>query len=343
MGGKFCGNYNTRNKIFNPKNSSMYQLNRYYTDQTTSNIFNDDSSISSSSNKDNHNDLKIRKEKIIKENQLHITNKFQLLSYDSNENKTYKLEIKFPISLSLDGLSELNYKKSLFLCGNSNSQNSDSAFLFQISPEDQTAKIKVHSRYSHYYPSLINDFKDRIYCIGGKLQIHCEEYDVNYNHWNNLPKLTEERYKCTLCISTNINFMYLFGGYNENKIEKSILRMDLCEKKIWEVINIKNNKSLLNIISGSALIFDGQEEFIYILGGEGEDKKMKDDVIKFNINDNSVESTGRNLKYPTRFNNQVFESNDGYIYYLFDCFNRIHLIDKHEYIIFCNKELKLLF
>ena len=54
----------------------------------------------------------------------------------------------------------------------------------------------------------------------------------------------------------------------------------------WKKIQIKNEneKKLLKRISAGSLIFDDQENFIYILGGKNEENKFLDDIIKFNLN-----------------------------------------------------------
>jgi len=183
---------------------------------------------------------------------------FILLSYDIEEQNFEEFKVTFPIIKTIEGMSELNIDKKLFLCGISPKQQNEGSFLFKINldkngfenEEQNIANVLINSQYSHIYPSLIQDKNGRILCIGGKGQTQCEMYDLNMNKWCSLPQLPTERYKCSLCLDTKGDFVYLFGGISqdfenekkdENNSEIKILRMNLVRLLIWENLIIKNN------------------------------------------------------------------------------------------------------
>jgi len=278
--------------------------------------------------------------------------KFNLIFYDFDKNETIIIEKKLESLYTLEGLSELNYNNSLFLCGNSSPNGKKGSFLFELNPFNPETQILSKSIYSHYYPSLISIKNKNIYCIGGKNQLKCESYNTLENKWTPLPNLPEERYLCTLCNDELNNIVYLFGGINDsNKIQKNKLcieynylfrlKNDINLGFIWEKIEINDNKNLLNRISSGTLIFEGQENYIYIFGGENDQNHLLDDIIMFDIDTQSFHETNKTLEFPTKFLNQYAIKSDTnqYIYTFFDKFNNAIKIDKHNFVDFTFGEL----
>ena len=184
-----------------------------------------------------------------------------------------------------------------------------------------------------------------IYCIGGKNQFHCEMYNIIENKWLPLPNLQEERYLCTLCYDQKNNIVYLFGGMNEkNKIHKNklsieydyLLRLkdDINMGLNWEKVIIKINKYLLNRISSGSFILEGQENYIYIVGGKDEQSNLLDDIIKYDIENGSFQELNQKLDFPAEFLNQYpIKSNlDKFLYVFLDRFNRPINIDLHNFL-----------
>ena len=283
------------------------------------------------------------------EDDLNLNNgQYQLLSYDIEENTLFQYVIKIPIITSLNGLSELNLNSKLYLCGTPSKEEDASSYLFQITLQTLNTQIMVSSQYGHYYPSLISINNNKIICVGGKNQRQCEIYDTIINHWAIIPELPEERYKCTLCFDYKSKILYLFGGINSKKnnlnsnyIEKeNILRINTKNSIFtsWEkiIIESKLENKLLTRISSASLILD--ENNIIIIGGENENGKILKNVIKFNLRDYSISSTGHNLDFPSKFMNQSTiidannEGNEGNINYFFDSKNNIHNINKQLYM-----------
>lgn len=347
---------------FSPKNKFLCQIIRFkhkkdnngMNDINNNNCFLNISSCSDNSNNNinNINDEKIGNDSInddkpnhLKENLLPNKGKYKLLFYDITLNNTLIIERKLEIVKSLEGLSELNLEQKLYLCGNSRLEDNEGSFLFELDPLNPKTKILVNSIYGHYYPSLISFENKCIYCIGGKNQIHCEKYNIEKNCWLALPNLPEERYMSTICFDSNNSSLYLFGGINSKKqninetlyIENNnILRLKKQINLIWEKIEIKteSEKKLLKRISAGSLVFNDQEDNIYILGGESEQKYFLNDIIKFNIKTFSFSDTNKKLEFPTIFFNQYPKKCQGnnFIYVFFDKFNNIIKIDKHDFV-----------
>ena len=277
-------------------------------------------------------------------------NKYQILSYDIEENTLHKYYIKIPILTSLKGISEINLKSKLYLCGTSSTNKDSSSYLFQLDINNLTTKLMVNSNFCHYSPSLVAIYRDKIVCVGGKYCKECEIYDISIDHWSIIPELPEERYKSTLCFDYKNKFLYLFGGINTEKnkdykyIEKdNILRISTKNYSfpIWEKIFVetKTELKLLNRVSSAAVFFGDNR--IIIIGGENEEKKRLKNICicKFNNNKLSVESSGHQLDLPSKFKNQnnFFEygftnTDEGNFFYFFDSDNNIHIINKQQYI-----------
>ena len=323
-----------------PSNKFLFQINRYISKFLESNSISNINNNDNSSNFDNINGGK--KEKLNSEN-----GKYKFIFYDISQKNTLIIEKKLDIIKSIEGLSELNFKESLYLCGNSTTEDNEGSFLFEINPFNPKTQILVHSIYGHYYPSLITFENKYIFCIGGKNQICCEAYNIEEKYWEPLPKLPEERYVCTLSLDTKNNTIYLFGGINSRKqnidnnnkiyIENDyILRIKIEMYMNWEKIEIKNEneKKLLKRVSAGSLVFDDQEDYIYILGGENEENKFLDDIIKFNINSSHLCKINQKLKFPTIFMNQYSKRSEknSYIHVFIDKFNNIINIDKHDFV-----------
>ena len=299
---------------------------------------------------ENNKIYQINRDKNSEEKTEDINDKYQILSYDIEENTLHKYYIKIPILTSLKGISEINLKSKLYLCGTSSISKDSSSYLFQLNINKLTTKIMVNSKYCHYSPSLVAIYRDRIVCVGGKYCKECEVYDISIDHWSIIPELPEERYKSTLCFDYKNKFLYLFGGINSEKnkdykyIEKdNILRISTKNYSfpIWEKIFVetKTEIKLLNRVSSAAVFFGNNS--IIIIGGKNEGKKKLKNIClcRFNNNKLSVESSGHQLEFPSKFKNQnIFfdygftNSDEGNFFYFFDCDNNIHIVNKQQYI-----------
>ena len=105
-----------------PSNKFLFQINRYISKFLESNNI---SNINNSSNSDNINNY--QKEKLNSEN-----GKYKFIFYDISQNNTLMIEKKLDIIKSVEGLSELNFKESLYLCGNSKPEDNEGSFYLKL-------------------------------------------------------------------------------------------------------------------------------------------------------------------------------------------------------------------
>lgn len=292
----------------------------------------------------------------LKENLISIRCKYNMIFYDINKNQSILMERKLESKRTLEGMSELNFNNNLYICGSSNDipDNNQGSCLFELNPLNPVTKILPNAKYSHYYPALISIKNKYIYCIGGKQQHHCESYDLENNEWSPLPNLPDERYLCTLCYDNMNNIVYLFGGINyKNHLHKNKLsieydyflrlKSDINMGLIWEKIEIKSNKILLNRISAASLIFENEENYIYIFGGKDDQEHLLDDVIILYIESQTFQKTEHKLDFPTEFLNQypIKSIINPSSYVFFDKFNNPIIIDKHNYVDFTFDDIKI--
>ena len=352
MGQLFC----CRKVDFNQLKYEQYllQINRY--------VNNNDSNNNKKYKKNNifqFEEIIQNNNKNLDENLFPINSKFIMIFYEINKNQKIIIERKLESIKTLEGLSELNHNNNLYLCGSSSliPESEEGSHFFQLNPLNPETKILPKAKYPHYYPALISIKKNYIYCIGGKSQHHCEGYNINENKWIPLPNLPEERYLCTLCYDELNNFIYLFGGINDknhlHKDKLSIeydyflrLKNDIDNNNnsiIWEKIHVQNNKILLNSISAASLIFEKEEKYIYIFGGKDDQEHYLDNVIKFDIEEQSFKAIDQKLDFPTEFLNQYAIKSDlnNFIYVFLDKFNNLIKIDKHDFVDFKSDDSKI--
>ena len=339
MGQLFCcGKVHNNHQL---PNQSIMQLNRYKI---------------SNKNKIGKVPLMHFDTKNLKEILLSKNFKYNMIYYDINKNESIIIEKKLDRIKNLIGMSELNLNNNLYICGNSylDPESEQGSFLFELDPINPVTKILQNSKYTHYYPALISLQDKYIYCIGGKNQFHCEMYNLSENKWSPLPNLPEERYLCTLCYDRLNNVVYLFGGLNEkNKIHKSKLSIEydyflrlkdeINIGLIWEKIIVKNNKYLLNRISSGSLYLEGKENYIYIFGGKDEQSNLLDDILKYDIKNQTFHALNKKLDFPTEFLNQypVKSSLDNFLYIFLDRFNKPININIRNFVEMNLDEIKI--
>ena len=261
---------NERNS-YKHDNSHIYQINRYVKctkkdPQLLPESQRDtvSSSISTNSNINNNSNPVNNKKQYLKNK----TGEFQILNYDIDEEYFIELRVVFPIIRTIEGMSELNMDKKLFLCGISPKQKNEGSFLLQInldlkglnSDEQIKPEILINSHYPHIYPSLIHDKNEKILCIGGKGQTLCELYNLSMNKWIALPELPEERYKCTLCLDNKGDYVYLFGGIN------SELHVTY-DGAAGGLVGVSNTTSFIDAINEGNILADSEEKTYSYAGG----------------------------------------------------------------------------
>ena len=282
-------------------------------------------------------------------------NFFTLFLYNIEENKSKKININLRILNSLKGLSQINKGEGIiYLCGNNEITSPtlvSGSYLFKLEIIDEKVEtqILITSRFYHYNPSLLI-YNQSIFVIGGKKQEKCELYNFELNKWKEVRNLPEERYKCSLIIDRNEEYLYLFGGisYKNNKIEGNNTILRLVVKNIlyqWERIMKNENYNLLNRFS-SACFKINNSNFIYILGGKNVDEvknknNLVNNVVIYDCFCRIVKEANFKLKKECCFINKSAMRVNTQQYCFIDKDCNIHLIDfstKNSEIIYLNNE-----
>ena len=282
-------------------------------------------------------------------------NFFTLFLYNIEENKSKKININLRILNSLKGLSQINKGEGIiYLCGNNEITSPtlvSGSYLFKLEIIDEKVEtqILITSRFYHYNPSLLI-YNQSIFVIGGKKQEKCELYNFELNKWKEVRNLPEERYKCSLIIDRNEEYLYLFGGisYKNNKIEGNNTILRLVVKNIlyqWERIMINENYNLLNRFS-SACFKINNSNFIYILGGKNVDEvknnnNLVNNVVIYDCFCRIVKEANFKLKKECCFINKSAMRVNTQQYCFIDKDCNIHLIDfstKNSEIIYLHNE-----
>ena len=107
--------------------------------------------------------------------------------------------------------------------------------------------------------------------------------------------------------------------------------MHLVKQFVWEKIKIKNNSKSLNFnrYLAGAFVFNNDEDFIFIIGGEDSNNDCLNDIIRFSIKKSEFESTGTKLDNNAKFIHQYGILNEQ-CYYFIDSLNQIHKINRHD-------------
>ena len=221
---------------------------------------------------------------------------------------------------------------SLYLCG-TNDAPSDSVGSYLLKIDLSVSPIQplvlINSIFSHYYPSLIQ-FKNELIVIGGKNQIQCECYQLANSKWKQMPSLPEERFKATAFSNEKGDSIYLFGGNTLNGNSKSILKLNMFQNSVWEIININQNENFLARNSSVAFMFESTDN-IYICGGKDNNNNDTEFIVEYNIKKNSLKKFDRTLKKVCSFDMQGFVDLNQLHFAFFDSNNYVHTISRNGF------------
>jgi hypothetical protein len=239
-----------------------------------------------------------------------------------------------PSGIRLDGMSQINVKGCLYLCGNKEKVEHEGSFFFKVELSNKPTKIQflVNTIHCHYYPSMANK-EDSIVLVGGKQCLKVEIYSPSVG-WRSRDSLPEERFRCSLFIDEK-NYLYLFGGYNSScgKILTSILRLNLQSNITrWETLLTMSEKaSLLSRID--SVVCRLSPNSVLILGGTTNHEKLSDDIIEFKLVEKSSFTINRvgNISEPCKFStfNVACETDNSF--FLMDDANFVHKINKKDF------------
>jgi len=255
--------------------------------------------------------------------------------YDIEYEKGMDIEPNFRIFQIFDGLSQLIFNNSLYFCGAGMDDTNSGSYFFRFDPSKMTnnnTTILINSINHHYYPTLLGYKSDFVIIIGGLNSKFCEIYNTKTNKWKNLPELPEERYRCSTVFDDITDFIYTFGGLN-NETKKNcttILRLNMKTLLIWETLIVKHNASLLSRNSSGIIKFD-KSNTIYILGGKDNDELPTDSIVEFDINTKIANTHRKKLESKCVFLQQNGSDLNKADFFLFDENYFIHKISKNDF------------
>lgn len=187
-------------------------------------------------------------------------------------------------------MSQIFLDNVLFICGSpSSSVNSDeftSSFLYSVDilQEPLKMKIEVNSCHPHHYPTLTILRNDILIAIGGLHSKRCEHYSISNKKWKELPDLIEERYGASALCDNKNNYIYVFGGLNNNsgKCGLTVFRLKLYISSRWDTMLVMENDVYLARMN--SLIIKRDDRQIFILGGADNNGNATDDVVNIDFN-----------------------------------------------------------
>ncbi|CAD8063579.1 unnamed protein product [Paramecium sonneborni] len=186
--------------------------------------------------------------------------------FNIESKKWQDVDINFKIPVNHCSITIPNGK--IYISGGiSNSQNQ--AYIGILLKNTIQKKQLQYSRSCH---SMIY-LEGWIFIIGGILNDGdytkiVEKYNVENDQVQRCSDCYYKSYKPSLCSFQN-KYIYKFVNSNESGKNEIILERYAINTNIWEIIQFKNNNSLINIFQSSACI-QINEENILIFGGENE-------------------------------------------------------------------------
>lgn len=170
----------------------------------------------------------------------------KVIVYDVEYDSSYILNLQLRFIKNLKGISQISSNNKLYLCGASEDNNMGGSFLLCFDPMRCTTTPLVNSIYHHYYPTLSVFNETNLVALSGKNSTKCEIFNTETNKWKYLPDLPECRYGSSAYVDEENEYLYLFGGYDSNKI--NVLELNENEQIIRDSNNIKELDSYRNSI-----------------------------------------------------------------------------------------------
>ncbi len=203
-------------------------------------------------------------------------------------------------------------------------------YIFFYSPLDNTLNTLVILNKSHLSGGFAS-VQDDLYIISGIDSTECEMYSFISKQICSLQPVNYKRINSSIC-NVNDQFIYtLFGRNSDNTIE----RLNIENKgdfESWELIRIKNTINLNNL--QQFLSFYNNDDNIILLGGDDCINNENHEILRFNINDNSLKNIGHiNLK--SSFLNQITFIDEEF-FAIYDIINGLHFFSKEleQHVIF---------
>ena len=231
---------------------------------------------------------------------------------------------------SFEGLSQLNFNNSLYLCGGNDKKKGGTYFLmYDPVKAINSLTMMINCLFDHKFPSMIGYKNEFIIVVGGlESNVKCEIYGLIKKKWKALPDLPEVRYGCSLLNDEKQDIVYLFGGISSDNYCGSVLKLNMKSLIVWESLVVKDNSSLLQKSHFSILKYD--KNTILLLGGSNNDEEFSDSVIEFDLITKSARSSILKLKKHAKFSMSNYADLNNQNFFLFDINSNFHIFNKIE-------------
>jgi len=235
---------------------------------------------------------------------------------------------------NFDGLSQLNFDNTLYLCGGSLSEIATGSYFLKYEPNKMSnnLQILVNSIQHHYLPAMISYKQEHIFIVGGLKTKSAEFYNLKTNRWRSLPDIDEERFNCMGIADEANEMIYIFGGYNteSNQNSSTIIRMNFRTFLVWESITVKSNPQLLAKSQCAIFKFE-KEECIYLLGGKDSRSNITDEIVEYDLTENQVSIVDKKLEIRGAFCSQGEADLNKGEFFFFDVNFNVHRLSKNDF------------
>lgn len=219
-----------------------------------------------------------------------------LQTFDIETEQGSEIPIKSKL-FDLNGISQIVLNNTIYLCGmniTSSTISGDefsSSFLYSVNilKEPLHINFEVNASHAHFSPSLSILQNEYIIVIGGLNTTKCEYYSISNKLWKDLPSLPEMRYGSCVVSDNIYNYVYVFGGLNQEirKCGKTVFKLNMNLSLKWEIIVIMENEHL--IMKTCACIVKMDDRHLLIMGGEDEKGITCDDIVEINLHDKNFQ------------------------------------------------------
>jgi hypothetical protein len=207
--------------------------------------------------------------------------------------------------------------------------------LFFYSQTNNTLSILEKLNTNHCNGGFIS-VDNELYIISGMDTTFCEFYSPDSKQLYNLPSVNFKRINSGICNINNEYIYSIFGRNSENTIERLNIGKDWKGKKKWELLRVNieltKNPKLYNL--QQFLSFYNNDNDIIIIGGYNYIKNINNEILKYSISDNSIQSIGI-LNLHSFYINQIsFIDND--LFAIYDANNGLHFFnnDLENHLVF---------
>ena len=198
--------------------------------------------------------------------------------------------------------------------------------LFFYSQTNNTLNILEKLNSTHCNGGFLS-INNELYIISGIDTTFCELYSPDSKNLQNLPSVNLKRINSGICNVNNEYIYAIFGRNSENSIERLNIGKEWKGKKKWELLRLKmdlnNNPNLVNL--QQFLSFYNDDDII-IIGGHNYIQKSNNQLLRYNISDNCIQTIGI-ININSFYSNQIsFIDND--LFAIYDVNNGLHFFNK---------------